>query len=269
MPGLAWNPDPLVLLPVAAAALWYALGRHALALRGRGGAVRRREALAFAAGLAAVLVALVSPVDHLAERRFSMHMGQHELLMLVAAPLVVLGRPLVPLLAALPAAWQAGAVAAVRRPAFARAWALLTAPLVAVILHGVTRWVWHLPVLFDGALDHPRLHVVQHLSFFATAALFWWSLLHGRYGRAGYGVAVLAVFITAAHTGLLGAILSLAPAPLYRTYAARLGADAAADQTLGGLLMWVAAGALLTLVGLGLFVAWLGESARRASREGA
>ena len=266
-PPTAWNPDLLVLLPLAAAALLYALGRAALALRGRRAAVARWEALAFAAGLATLVVALVSPVDRLAERFFAVHMGQHELLMLVAAPLVVLGRPLVPYLAALPAGWQARAIAWSRRRTVAAAWTFATAPLVAFAVHGAVRWLWHVPALFDGALAHPRVHALQHLSFFATAALFWWSLLHGRYGRAGYGVAILAVFATAAHTGLLGAILTLAPAPIYRTYAARLGDAALADQTLAGLLMWVPAGTLLVVVGLALFVAWLGEAARRAPRE--
>jgi putative membrane protein len=262
-----WNPDPWVLVPLALSALLYAAGRAALALRGRAGAIRRYEALAFAAGLATLVVALVSPVDRLSERLFSVHMGQHELLMLVAAPLVVVGRPLVPFLYALPARWQPGVLALARRPAVLRAWALLTAPLVAIVVHAVTRWAWHLPVLFDAALAHPALHAVQHLSFFLTAVFFWWSVVHGRYGRAGYGVSVLAVFVTVAHTGLLAAIITLAPAPLYDTYARRLGARALADQQVAGLLMWVPAGTLLAAVGLALFAAWLGESSRRARKE--
>lgn len=266
-PPSAWNGDPLVLVPIAAAAILYAAGRAALRLRRRGGAVRTFEAAAFAAGLAAVIVALVSPVDHLSERFFSVHMGQHELLMLVAAPLVVVGRPLIPFLAALPPPLQAVALRVARRRAVLRGWAFLTGPLVAVLLHAAARWVWHLPILFDAALESRAVHAAQHASFFFTAVLFWWSVVHGRYGRAGYGVAVLAVFLTAAHTGLLGAILTLAPSPLYRSYARLLGDGALADQVLAGLVMWVPAGALFTLVGLALFAAWLGEAARRARRD--
>ncbi len=265
--GARWDPSPWVLLPLALAALLYAGGRAALALRGRRGAVRGREAFAFAAALAALVVALVSPLDRLAERLFSIHMGQHELLMLVAAPLVVVGRPLVPFLYALPRRWQPGALALARRPAVLRTWAFLTAPLVAVVLHAATRWALHLPVLFDGALAHPALHALQHLAFFVTAVFFWWSVVHGRYGRAGYGVSVLAVFVTVAHTGLLAAIITLAPAPLYATYARLLGARALADQQVAGLVMWVPAGTLLAAVGLALFAAWLGESSRRARKE--
>jgi putative membrane protein len=265
--GTPWNPDPWVLVPLALAALLYAAGRAALALRGRAGAVRAHEALAFAAGLATLVVALVSPMDRLSERLFSVHMGQHELLMLVAAPLVVVGRPLVPFLYALPAPWQPRALAIARRPGVLRAWAFLSAPLVAIVIHAVTRWAWHLPLLFDGALAHPALHAVQHLTFFLTAAFFWWSVVHGRYGRAGYGVSVVAVFVTVAHTGLLAAIITLAPAPIYDTYARLLGPRALSDQQVAGLVMWVPAGTLLAAVGLALFAAWLGESSRRARKE--
>jgi putative membrane protein len=206
-------------------------------------------------------------MDRLSERLFSVHMGQHELLMLVAAPLVVVGRPLVPFLFALPATWQPRALALVRRRAVLATWAFLTAPVVAIVLHAIARWIWHVPALFDGALEHRTVHAVQHLTFFLTALFFWWSVVHGRSGRAGYGVSVLAVFLTVAHTGLLAAIITLAPSPLYRTYARLLGARALSDQQVAGLVMWVPAGTLLAMVGLAVFAAWLGESSRRARRE--
>jgi putative membrane protein len=100
-----------------------------------------------------------------------------------------------------------------------------------------------------------------------TAALFWWALLHGRYGRAGYGVGVFYVFATAIHTGALGALLTFAPRVLYPLYAARaahMHVDALEDQQLGGLLMWVPFGVVLVVAGLAMFLAWLGESERRA-----
>jgi cytochrome c oxidase assembly factor CtaG len=149
------------------------------------------------------------------------------------------------------------------------AWRVLTTPLVALLVHAAARWAWHAPPLFEAALAHRGVHALQHLSFLVTAGLFWWSIVHGRLGRAGYGVAVLAVFATAAHTGLLGAIVTLAPAPFYGAYVARaraLGIDALADQQVAGLVMWVAAGFLLTCIGLALFAAWLGDVERRAMR---
>lgn len=268
-----WTLDPWILAPLALTALLFARGRARVRAARRPGEPpgprERLQAAAFWAAWGALVVALVSPVDRLSERLFSVHMGQHELLMLVAAPLLVAARPLGVLLLGLPRGPRGRLVALGRAPSFEAGWAFLTAPLVALAVHAVARWIWHLPALFEAALAHRGVHAFQHLTFLVTAGLFWWGIVHGRWGRAGYGVAVLAVFATAAHTGLLGAILTLARAPLYATYVAegaRLGVDAHADQTLAGLVMWIPAGFLLTLVGLGLFAAWLGEASRRAER---
>jgi putative membrane protein len=263
--GPSWDPDPWVLVPLALAALAYAAGRIALARRPRGGAVRGREAAAFAAGLASIALALVSPMDGLSGRLFSVHVGQHELLVLVAAPLVVVGRPLVPFLLALPSGWQPRALALARRPAVLRSWATLTAPLVAVVLHAAVRWTWHVPALFDAALDHPAVHAVQHLGLFLTALLLWWSVVHG-HGGARPGVSAAAVLATGAHVGLLAAIVTRAPAPLYGTYARLLGERALVDQQAAGLVMGVPALALLAMAGLALFGALL-RPARRTRRE--
>jgi cytochrome c oxidase assembly factor CtaG len=100
----------------------------------------------------------------------------------------------------------------------------------------------------------------------STHRRFWWGLLYGRYGRAGYGAAVFYVFATVLHTGLLGAVLTFAGVPLYSSYlasSAARGADPLGDQQLAGLIMWVPAGVLLTLLGIGLFAAWIGEAERR------
>jgi putative membrane protein len=111
------------------------------------------------------------------------------------------------------------------------------------------------------------VHAVQHAGFFFTAALFFWSLLHGRYGRVGYGASACFVFLTAAHTGLLGALLTVAGSlwyPIQQERGLPYGICALEDQQLAGLIMWVPAGAILVIIGLALFAAWLGESERRA-----
>ena len=93
---------------------------------------------------------------------------------------------------------------------------MLTAPASVFLLHAIALWVWHLPALYDYALEHEGVHVVQHLCFFGTAALFWWGIAHGRYGRVGYGAAVVYVFATAVHGGVLGALLTVVAARLVR-----------------------------------------------------
>ena len=98
-----------------------------------------------------------------------------------------------------------------------------------------------------------------------TSTLFWWGLVQGRYGRAGYGASVFYVFTTAVHTGILGALFTFMPQPLYALYAAR-APEPLLDQQLAGLVMWIPAGFVLTLAGVALFAAWLAESERRAVR---
>src|SRR6185437_13380305 len=126
-----------------------------------------------------LLIALDSPVHELSEQLFWVHMVQHEILMVLSAPLLVMGRPLVPFLWALPRGLRGGMGAVSRSPRFKTLWLAVSAPLAAWLLHGVALWLWHAPALFDAALRSDFIHAMQHISFFATALLFWWALVHG------------------------------------------------------------------------------------------
>jgi putative membrane protein len=269
-PGVLGAWDAAGIAGVTALACGYALGLWRLWGRaGAGAGVSRWAAAAAGAGMLALLAGLGPPLALLADLRFAAHMGQHELLMLVAAPLLALGRPLLVLLWALPARLRTAVAERVRRPAVVAGWRRLTAPLVVLALQAAVLWFWHLPGVFEAALAHDGLHAFQHLTFFASAALFWWALAWGRFGRLGYGTGVLVVFATGVHCGLLGALLTLTRVPWYPTHAARdlmHGVDPLADQQLAGLLMWVPAGFVLLVACLALFAAWLGEIARRAER---
>jgi len=262
-----WTVDPWVMGALGVAALLYARGLWVLWRRsGRGRGVRGWEVACFALGLLSVALALLSPLDRLSDLLFSAHMGQHEVLMVVAAPLLVLGKPLLLHLWALPAGLRERVGPAAARRGVGGTWRALTHPLVVLLLHALARWVWHVPVLFEAALASEWVHGLQHALFFGTAALFWWALIHGRYGRVGYGVAVLFVFATALHTGVLGAMLTFGRSIWYPVHAQRSaawGVDALEDQQLAGLLMWVPAGTLFLVIGLALFAAWLGEGERR------
>jgi putative membrane protein len=146
-------------------------------------------------------------------------------------------------------------------------WTALTAPATVWLLHALALWIWHLPSLFDAALEHEGIHAVQHLTFYLTAALFWWSLLQGRYGRAGYGAAVIYLFATGLHSGVLGALLTFSSDSWYPAYAAASltwGLTPLEDQQLAGLVMWVPAGLIFVAGGLAFFAAWLRESGRRS-----
>jgi len=157
-----------------------------------------------------------------------------------------------------------GAVSKAR--AFRVFWRSIAGPLAVFLIHMVVLWTWHNPVLFQAALTNEWIHGVQHASFLLTACLFWWVLIHGRYGRMGYGVAVLFVFVTGVHSGLLGALLTLGSRLWYPAYEARSAAwnvNALDDQQLAGVIMWVPSGVIMMLVALALFAAWLGEAERR------
>jgi putative membrane protein len=261
-----WTWDPLVLAGLAVGVALYTRGTLRLWREaGLGHGIARWRAAAYCAGIVVAALALISPIDRASDVLFSAHMVQHELLMLVAAPLVVLGRPLAPLVWALPRGPRVRLLRATRP---ARIWRVVSSPAIALGLHAVTRLVWHVPAVFDAALADERLHAVQHLSFFVTAAVFWWALIYGRYGRAGYGIAVAFVFFTMLYSGLLGAVLSLADHALYAHAepTLRWGIDPVDDQQRAGLFMWVPAGLIMTATGLAVFAAWLGQSAVRAGR---
>ena len=263
-----WTFEPVTVALLVGSCAWYAAGVSRLWSRaGRGRGLRQWEALAFVAGLFVVAVALLSPLAWISEVLFSAHMTQHEALMLIAAPLLAFGRPLhVFLWAFQPPAreaigrWTRGRTMSV-------AWHALTGPAAAFALHAIALWIWHLPLFYEAALASTGIHALQHACFLITAALFWWGMLHGRYGRIGYGVSVLYVFLTAVHSGVLGALMTVAPHVWYPSYTeagARWHVDPLADQQIAGLLMWVPSGVFFIVFGLALLAAWLGESERRA-----
>lgn len=252
----------LTAVTLAIVALRYALGLPRVWRK----SIRAWQAVAFFAGCASVWASLLSRIDAWSDVFFSAHMGQHEILMLVSAPLMVLGRPFLVTLHALPAPARAAIANGVRLSA--KTWERLTGPLTVLLLHAIVLWAWHVPVAFEAALHHDALHAVQHLMFFLTAALFWWALIHGRYGRAGYGIGVLYVFATAMHTQLLGALLTFGHRTWYPTHAMRTaasGVNPVDDQQLAGVVMWIPFGVVFLLSGLALFAAWLGEAERRVA----
>lgn len=259
--GTTWTWDPWVMLPLALSGGLYAGGAARLWRRaGIGRGVRRWEAACFALGWALLVFALVAPLHWLGGRLFVAHMVEHEILMAAAAPLLVLGRP-VAMLWALPARSRRRVGQVGRTPAVARVWRFLTTPAVATIVHGTAIWIWHIPALYGAALADPWIHWLQHVSFFATALLFWRALLQG--SERAYGAAVFYLFATSLHTGFLGVLLAFARRPLYPEQtagAAEWGLTPLEDQQLAGLFMWIPgglvyAGAALVLAGL-----WISRS---------
>lgn len=257
--GAAQPLDPYAMIAVAATAVGYGYGVARRWRRRIGHGVRPWRAACFAGGLVALALALIWPLDALSQSSFAAHMAQHMLLIAVAPPLLVLGTPLAPLAALAPARWTFP----LRRP-----WQWLSRPAVAFALHGATLWAWHAPALFQSALRVYALHLLEHAMLFGTGLLFWWSLLHaGARHATGYGTSATLALLTIMHMGLLGALLTFAPHPLYPMYTAparAFGLTALEGQQLAGLLMWIPSAFVYLAAGLALVAAWLRHAERRS-----
>jgi cytochrome c oxidase assembly factor CtaG len=263
-----WVHEPASALSLAAVTALYIAGVRAVWARaGRGRGIHRRQAACFAAGVVVLVVALMSPIDALADDLFSAHMLQHVLLAVAAPPLLVAGEPV------LAALWT---VSPERRRSIVRwlrerrvivvAWRIATAPQLAWAIHAAVLWLWHVPVLYRSALDVPALHALEHVSFVGSASLMWWGILHPtsrRSRRVSYGIGVLALFATMLQSGALGALITLSHRlwyPFQSGAAAAWGITPLDDQQVAGLIMWVGGGLLqLVLVNVLVFM-WMREN---------
>jgi len=258
----AWSFDPGIVLPLALTAILYSLG----ARKSRG--VSTGQFVCFWSGWTLLVFALISPLHPLGEVLFSAHMAQHEFLMLAAAPLLVLSRPLVPMLWGLPLEWRKALGYWSKGPRIQFVWIAIPRPFTAWTIHAAALWAWHSPRLFQATLASDWIHSAQHISFLGSALLFWWSLFYA-HGRASYGAGALYVFTTAVHTSILGALLTFAHTVWYPAYSSTTqawGISPIEDQQIGGLIMWVPAGVVYLGVGLAMFAAWLRESDVVANR---
>ena len=200
-PHFGWSFEPWVVGLLIASGALYLVGYARLRGRSRRSRpVRAIHLAAFVLGWLALVAALDSPLDTLADALFSAHMIQHEVLMLIAAPLLVIGRPFAVWIWALPATMRGGIGRAVRTRWIRVPWRVLTMPLVAWMLHAAALWAWHAPALFEAALARPGIHTLQHASFLVSALLFWWTVF-GNTARGERGAhALLSLFTTMVHT---------------------------------------------------------------------
>jgi putative membrane protein len=249
-----WVWDPLIVLPIAVSAWLYAAGSR------KAEGLARWEKACFWTGWISLVLALMSPLHPMGESLFSAHMAQHELLMVISAPLLVLGRPLIAFLWALPRKTRrsAGAVSKfswVRQP-----WEYLTRPLVAFMVHFAAVWLWHVPAAYDASVTSNAVHTAQHASFLGSALLFWWAAIRQHVGRKHYGPGLFYIFATATHTSILGALLTFSNLPWYDVYRSTVGAwglTSLEDQQLGGLIMWIPPAFVYLAIFLWIFAQWM------------
>ncbi|MBS1868754.1 MAG: cytochrome c oxidase assembly protein [Actinobacteria bacterium] len=254
-----WTLDPGLLLSAAVALAAYAWG----AVRARRWPAQRGAC--FALGVAASLLALCSGLDAWSERLLSVHMVQHLLLTLVAAPLLVAGAPLALALRALPHGGARRLARALRsRPARA-----LTHPLVTWSLLPALLLATHLTGIFELTLRDPAAHAAEHLAYLAAAVLFWLPVLGAeplprRPGPVGQLLYLLLGMPAMAAAGVLLTIDTSVRYPAYLAPARALGVDALADQHAAGTIMWVAGSVLAAALTVAAVWAALEREERRA-----
>jgi cytochrome c oxidase assembly factor CtaG len=249
-----WTFDPWITVPLLLTLSVFVFGAIRLSRRSsHGAAALRIRSRLFVAGWLVLAAALVSPLHQAGERSFGAHMLEHELIMLVAAPLLVLAEPLAVMLWGLPPTARPAVGGWSRVPGVRRTWLFLTEPVTATLLQAAALWLWHAPILFDLALASDAWHAAQHLSFLVSALLFWTAMTSRRTAEP---IAALCLVATSIVSGALGALMAFATSPWYSGYArlglAPFGLTPAEDQQLAGLLMWVPGG--LVHAGAALFV---------------
>ncbi len=271
---------PLVPALLLGSAAWYSLGSRRWRLRAvssrRRSPARSWRWLAFYAGLLAILLALTGPVERLSAKLLWAHMLQHLLLMLVAAPLLVLGAPWLPFWRPLPLGFRrrvASAVAQGRWLAPLRAAArLATFPVAAWALFNGDLALWHVPALYDLTVRNQGVHYLEHLSFLGLGMLFWAQAIDSPPFRTRLGDFQRVLYLTAGAVAswLLAVVLALAPTPFYSAYSSIQprpeGLSALTDQQLAAGVMW-GPGSIPYAIGVfWLLYTWLGEDGDRRRR---
>ncbi len=269
----SWNVEPPLFLALACAALYWRGGRRQASAR-RSGLERRGRAWLFYSGLAAMVVALDSPLDSLSGRLFAAHMAQHVLLLSVAPPLIALAAPWSRLWQPLPLGFRRAAARAVALDpswgwvrAVARA---LGRPVPAWLAFNANLVLWHVPVLYDATLRSPAVHDLEHGLFLFTGLLFWTRIVDSAPFRSGLGwLGRVACATGAIAVGwVLAIVLALAPSPLYAAYASLPrrpgGLSALGDQQIAAGVMWVPGSIALVIAFIVFLYRWLEpEPARR------
>ncbi|MGA2319258.1 MAG: cytochrome c oxidase assembly protein [Solirubrobacteraceae bacterium] len=262
-PNLSWSIEPGALIGVALVGGAYVKRWRSVRL---GGSPRRTSEApvwrlcCFLGSLLVALIALVSPVDVLADQLFFMHMVQHMLLLDLVPILAILGltkvilRPLT------------RAVRDLERRA-----GVLAHPAFAVVLYVSVIWAWHIPAAYDFALRHPVVHLLEHISFLTAGSLYWWHLLspiRARLRLDGLGPVVY-MASTKLFVGALGMGLAFAPSAIYPYYVEHVrvwGLSAGEDQSIAGLIMAVEQSLVMGIALVVLFVRALAESEREQQR---
>ncbi len=265
---LGWTFSPLPTLAIAGgAALWLWAVRR-VNRQHPANPVPRARTIAFLLGLLALALALLSGIERYDTTLFSVHMVQHVLIVLVAAPLLALGAPITVLLRACSRGTRRKWLLPILH---SRAMRLLAFPVVAWVLFAAVLWGSHFSGLFEAALEDPMVHDLEHGLFLASALLFWWPAvgLDPAPWRLAHPARIAYVFLQMTQNTFLAVVLLNAASVLYPHYAtlgAPYGVDALEDQQLAAGIMWIAGDAIFLGSIMLLVAGWMRAEARGLNR---
>ena len=269
---LDWTFEPLPTLAIAVAMIWWLWAVRRVNSLHPANPVPRSRTIAFLAAMTTLAFALISGIGRYDTTLFSVHMVQHVLLTLVAAPFIALSAPIT-------------LVLRVSSPLTRRRWILpflnsrpvrfLTFPVTDWIIFTGVLWASHFSPLFNAALEDPTIHDFEHALFLSTALLFWWPAvgLDPAPWRMGHPVRIVHVFMQMTQNTFLAVVILNVPTVLYAHYATLVlpwRPSAIDDQRLAAGIMWLA-GDLIFLTAIMVLVAgWMraeGRTTARADRQ--
>jgi len=264
---LAWSFDPTIDVPLAIGAVLYLWAVRHVDQAHPTNPVPRRRTFFWLLGLATIFVALQSPIERYDTTLFSVHMVQHVLLMLFAAPFLALSAPITLLLRTVRPETRRRVVLPILHSLPVR---IVTFPVVTWVLFAMVMWGTHFSPIFERSLEDPSVHQVEHLVYLVTACLFWWPVvaLDPSPWRMGEPARIVYTFLQMPQNTFLGLVILSAGAPLYSHYAT-LGLDwgpgPLGDQQMAGAVMWVLGDLVFLVAILGIVIGWM----RREERDSA
>ncbi len=215
--------------------------------------LRTGQQVAFFSGLLVIFASLNGPLHDLSDYYlFSAHMVQHLLLSLAVPPLLLAGTP----------GWMLRPF--LSRPRLAAVARWVTRPVNCFVIFNVVIAAWHLPPLYNTAMEYHPVHIVQHLTFMTASVLMWWPLLSPlpELPRLAYPGQMLYCFLMVIPMSIVSIYIAMADHVLYPAYAVAprvWGLSPMSDQQIGGLIMWIPGGLLFYVVMTFVFFKWAGR----------